>query len=108
MPHPFDSESWPNQAFVSQEENAEALCLTELAPLGSLLWIERGGPPSTTVSNPSPRCGLEARIGFCHSPRGNPPPLRDSGNPPIVDSKKQKIVCDSELGGHLKTYRTGW
>jgi ATP-dependent helicase YprA (DUF1998 family) len=26
-------------------------------------------------------------------------------NPPVVDLKKQRIVCDSELGGQLKSYR---
>ena len=39
-----------------------------------------------------------------HSGRGNLPPARDSDDPPVVDLKKQKIVCDSELGGHPKSY----
>jgi putative transposase len=41
----------------------------------------------------------------CHSVRGNLPPVRDSDDPPVVDLKKQRIDCDSELGGHLKPYR---
>jgi len=40
-----------------------------------------------------------------HSARGNLPPERDSDGPPMVDLKKQRIVCDSEFGGHLKSYR---
>jgi hypothetical protein len=41
----------------------------------------------------------------CHSARGNLPPVRDEGDPPVVDLKQARIVCDSELGGHLKSYR---
>jgi putative transposase len=41
----------------------------------------------------------------CHSARGNLPPVRDEGEPPVINLKKAKIVCDSELGGHLKSYR---
>jgi len=39
----------------------------------------------------------------CHSARGNLPRVRDSDDPPVVDLKKQRIVCDSELGGHLRS-----
>jgi len=35
----------------------------------------------------------------------NLPPARASDDPPVVELKKAKIVCDSELGGHLKSYR---
>jgi putative transposase len=41
----------------------------------------------------------------CHSARGNLPPVRNEGNPAVINLKKAKIVCDSELGGHLKSYR---
>lgn len=41
----------------------------------------------------------------CYSARGNLPPVRECDDPPVVDLKKQRIVCDSELGGHLKSYR---
>jgi len=41
----------------------------------------------------------------CHSSRGNLPPVRDCDVPPIADLKKQKMVCASELGGHLTSYR---
>jgi putative transposase len=41
----------------------------------------------------------------CNSARGNLPPVRDEGDPPVIDLKKAKIVCESELGGHLKSYR---
>jgi hypothetical protein len=33
------------------------------------------------------------------------PPVREGDDPPKVDLKKVRIVCDSELGGHLKSYR---
>jgi putative transposase len=42
----------------------------------------------------------------CHSARGNLPPVRECDDPPVVDLTKQRIVCDSELGGHLKSYRS--
>ena len=45
------------------------------------------------------------RAGRCHSARGNLPLVRGSNDPPAVDLKKHKIVCDSEFGGHLKSYR---
>jgi hypothetical protein len=41
----------------------------------------------------------------CHSARGNLPPVRGSDDPPVVDLKQAKIVCDSDLGRHLKSYR---
>jgi hypothetical protein len=41
----------------------------------------------------------------CHSARGNLPPVRNEGDPPVIQFKTAKIVCDSELGGHLKSYR---
>ena len=31
------------------------------------------------------------------------PPVRDEGEPPMVDLARQKIVCHTELGGHLKS-----
>ncbi len=40
-----------------------------------------------------------------HSGRDHLPPVRERDDPPSVDFKKQKIVCDSELGGYLKSYR---
>jgi hypothetical protein len=42
---------------------------------------------------------------FESNPRGKLPRLRDSDESSVVDLKKRKIVCDSELGGHLKSYR---
>ena len=54
----------------------------------------------------------------CHSARGNLPPVRKCDDPPVVDLKKQRMVCASELGGHLTSNRparatvvtpeTGW
>lgn len=41
-----------------------------------------------------------------HSGRDNLPPVRDDGDPPVVDLTKHKLVCHTELGGHLKSYRT--
>jgi putative transposase len=41
----------------------------------------------------------------CHSARGNLPPVRNEGDPPVINLKKTRIVCDSELGGHLRSYR---
>jgi hypothetical protein len=37
--------------------------------------------------------------------RGNLPPVRDEIDPTVINLKKAKIVCDSELSGHLKSYR---
>jgi hypothetical protein len=31
--------------------------------------------------------------------------VQDEGDPPVIHLKTAKIVCDSELGGHLKSYR---
>jgi hypothetical protein len=31
--------------------------------------------------------------------------VRDEGEPPVIQLKTANIVCDSELGGHLKSYR---
>jgi putative transposase len=40
-----------------------------------------------------------------HSGRDHLPPVRDSDDPPVVDLAKHKLVCHTELGGHLKSYR---
>lgn len=40
-----------------------------------------------------------------HSARDNLPPVRDESPPVSVDFSRDKIVCDTELGGHLKSYR---
>lgn len=40
-----------------------------------------------------------------HSARDHLPPVREDGELPAVDLKKQKLVCHTELGGHLKSYR---
>jgi putative transposase len=40
-----------------------------------------------------------------HSGRGHLPPVRDEDEPPRVDLAKHKLVCHTELGGHLKSYR---
>jgi putative transposase len=40
-----------------------------------------------------------------HSGRDHLLPVPDSGDPPGVDLAKQKLVCHTELGGHLKSYR---
>jgi hypothetical protein len=39
-----------------------------------------------------------------HSGRDHLPPVRDSNDPPVVHPTKRKLVCDNELGGHLKSY----
>jgi hypothetical protein len=31
--------------------------------------------------------------------------VRYSDDPPVINLKAARIVCDSELGGHLKSYR---
>lgn len=41
-----------------------------------------------------------------HSSRDNLPPVQDQGEPPVIDLAKHQLVCHSELGGHLKSYRT--
>jgi len=40
-----------------------------------------------------------------HSGRDHLPPVRDEGEPPVVASAKIKLICHTELGGHLKSYR---
>jgi putative transposase len=40
-----------------------------------------------------------------HSGRDHLPPVRDEGDPPVVNLVKHKLVCHAELGGHLKAYR---
>ena len=40
-----------------------------------------------------------------HSARDNLPPVRDSDPPLLTAFPTGEIVCDSELGGHLKSYR---
>lgn len=40
-----------------------------------------------------------------YSGRDHLPPVRDEGEPPVVDLVKHKLVCHGELGGHLKSYR---
>jgi len=40
-----------------------------------------------------------------HTGRDHLPPVRDSDDPPLVDLAKHKLVCHTELGGHLKSYR---
>ncbi len=40
-----------------------------------------------------------------HSGRDHLPPIRDDESPPTIDLKKHKLVCQEELGGHLKSYR---
>jgi hypothetical protein len=41
----------------------------------------------------------------CHSAPRNLPPVRNEGDPPVINLKKAKVVCESELGGHLKSCR---
>ena len=43
--------------------------------------------------------------GRSHSGRDHLPPVRDDEDPPVVDLGKHKLVCHTELGGHLKAYR---
>lgn len=40
-----------------------------------------------------------------HTGRHHLPPIRDGDQPPTVELCKQKLVCHTELGGHLKSYR---
>jgi putative transposase len=40
-----------------------------------------------------------------HTGRDHLPPIRDEGEPPTVDLANHKVVCQTELGGHLKSYR---
>jgi hypothetical protein len=39
-----------------------------------------------------------------HSGWDHLPTVRDSDDPPVVDLKTARIVCDSELGGHVQSY----
>ena len=39
-----------------------------------------------------------------HSSRDHLPPVRDNEVQPTVDLKSKRIVCHTELGGHLKSY----
>ncbi len=41
----------------------------------------------------------------CHSARDNLPPVRPVAPSEPIDLSKQKLICDEELGGHLKSYR---
>ena len=52
------------------------------------------------------RCGADwynRRRG--HSARDHLPPVRTEGAPPTIDLKRTTIVCHTELGGLLKSYR---
>jgi putative transposase len=40
-----------------------------------------------------------------HTGRDHRPPIRDHDQPPIVDLARRALVCHTELGGHLKSYR---
>ena len=40
-----------------------------------------------------------------HSAQGNLPPVRANGPISTMDLSKQRVVCHSELGDHLKSYR---
>jgi putative transposase len=40
-----------------------------------------------------------------HTGRDHLPPVRDQDEPPVVDLTNQQVVCYSELGGHLRSYR---
>ena len=40
-----------------------------------------------------------------HTGRDHLPPVRDSESPTTVDLKSKRIVCHTELGGHLKSHR---
>jgi putative transposase len=42
-----------------------------------------------------------------HSGRDHLPPVRENDDPPVIDLRKHKLVCHTELGGHLKSYRRG-
>ncbi len=41
----------------------------------------------------------------CHSARDNLPPVRTVTPSKPIDLNKHKLICDEELGGHLKSYR---
>ena len=40
-----------------------------------------------------------------HSARDNLPPVRDCEQPIVSSMPPSRVVCDTELGGHLKSYR---
>jgi putative transposase len=40
-----------------------------------------------------------------HSGRDHLPPVRESDDPPRLELTKHKLLCHTELGGHLKSYR---
>lgn len=40
-----------------------------------------------------------------HTARDHLPPVRDKDHPPAVDLVKTKVICHTELGGYLKSYR---
>ncbi len=48
---------------------------------------------------------LGAAVFRCHSARDHPPPVRDNGPQIIPECCVSKIICDTELGGRLKSYR---
>ncbi len=41
-----------------------------------------------------------------HTGRDHRPPIRDGDRPPTVDLARRALVCHTELGGHLKSYRS--
>jgi hypothetical protein len=41
-----------------------------------------------------------------HSGLDHLPPMRDNDDPPVVDLAQHKVVCHTELGWHLKSYRS--
>jgi len=41
-----------------------------------------------------------------HTGRDHLPPIRDDDQRPTVDLAKHTLVCHTELGGHLKSYRS--
>jgi putative transposase len=40
-----------------------------------------------------------------HTGRDHRPPIRDAYQPPAVDLARRALACETELGGHLKSYR---
>lgn len=40
-----------------------------------------------------------------HTGRDHLPPIRDDDQPLTVDLTKRVLVCQTDLGGHLKSYR---
>ncbi len=43
-----------------------------------------------------------------HTVRDHLPPVRESDDPPTLDLTEQKLICHTELGGHLKPYRAAF